>query len=406
MTASGRSVASRYCLALRRGELQPAADGVEQGDLPADDVRPVRGVRVLQVGQPHLRAGVQRVDRHLRLRRPGDLHPPIDEIGGRRAPPPSPPRRTCSVSGRKSSRPVRAASRASLGAAGQQLVPAVPESPLQLGDEGQRVVGQDVAIPGDRRAPDLDGGVVGAGVTHRFLLCTRPQGASPAPLELPDRGRDSRRDGGVEDAGHDVAGVQFLRGHRIGDGLGGGDQHLLGDVRGAGVQQPAEEPREGQHVVDLVGEIAPPGGNHRGVFPGRQWVDLGHRIGQREYDGIGCHGGDVGALQQVRRRYADEHVGTLEYIGQGSGEIVRVGVLLQPPAHVVPRHAARVHRAVPVAADDVPGALRLQQLDDGGAGGANPGHHDPHLRTRDFPVTRSAFRRAAATTIAVPCWSS
>ena len=25
---------------------------------------------------------------------------------------------------------------------------------------------------------------------------------------------------------------------------------------------------------------------------------------------------------------------------------------------------------------------------------------------RDFPVTRSAFRRAAATTIAVPCWSS
>ena len=71
-------------LALRGGELQPAPDGVEQGDLAADDVRPVRGVRVLQVGQPHLRAGVQRVDRHLRLRRSGDLHPPINQIGRRR----------------------------------------------------------------------------------------------------------------------------------------------------------------------------------------------------------------------------------------------------------------------------------------------------------------------------------
>ena len=56
------------------------ADGVAQVDLPGDHVRPGRGVGVLQVGQPDLGAGIQRVDRHLAVGRAGDLHPAVGEV--------------------------------------------------------------------------------------------------------------------------------------------------------------------------------------------------------------------------------------------------------------------------------------------------------------------------------------
>src|SRR5699024_3936647 len=79
-------------------------------------------------------------------------------------------------------------------------------------------------------------------------------------------------DGGVqcavEDAGHAVGGVEFLGGHHIGHGVGGGDEYVIGDPRGAGIEESAEHPGGGQHVVDLVGEVAAPGGHHGGVAGG------------------------------------------------------------------------------------------------------------------------------------------
>ena len=49
---------------------------------------PQRGVGVLEVGQPDVGAGVERVDRHLPVGRAGDLDPPVDQAGrGRRDPP-------------------------------------------------------------------------------------------------------------------------------------------------------------------------------------------------------------------------------------------------------------------------------------------------------------------------------
>jgi hypothetical protein len=158
-------------LALRRGELQPATDGVEQGHLPADDVRPVWSVCVLQVGQPHLRAGVQRVDRHLRLRWPGDFDAPINQICGRSR---NGPVRAAYLF--RVGQEVQPAGAGGLGAAMrtgcQQLVAPVTESPMQLGHEGQRIVGQIVARPRDRGPADLDARGFGHGATH----CSLPFG--------------------------------------------------------------------------------------------------------------------------------------------------------------------------------------------------------------------------------------
>ena len=60
-------------LALGAGELQLAADRVAQRQLAFDDVLPGGARGILLVGQPHLRARVERVDRHLRVGRAGDL---------------------------------------------------------------------------------------------------------------------------------------------------------------------------------------------------------------------------------------------------------------------------------------------------------------------------------------------
>ena len=65
-------------------EGQRAAGGVAQVEDGVDDVGPVRAAGVLEVGQPDLGAGVERVDGHLgRGGRPGHLDPAVLQ-GGRR----------------------------------------------------------------------------------------------------------------------------------------------------------------------------------------------------------------------------------------------------------------------------------------------------------------------------------
>ena len=58
----------------------------------------------------------------------------------------------------------------------------------------------------------------------------------------------------------------FLR-HRLArqrrQRLGGGDLHLLVDPRRADIERAAEDKREAEHIVDLVGVIRPPGGDDR-----------------------------------------------------------------------------------------------------------------------------------------------
>ena len=73
-------VLQRVGLALGRGEGDGAAHGVVQVHLALDDVAPVRGVGVLEVGQPDPRTGVEGVDRHLAARRPGDLDAAVAQV--------------------------------------------------------------------------------------------------------------------------------------------------------------------------------------------------------------------------------------------------------------------------------------------------------------------------------------
>ncbi len=156
MTASSRSVGRLVVLALGGGEGDRPAYGVVEVDLAAEDVVPVRGVGVLEVGEPHLGARCQRVDRHLALGGAGDLHPTVGEVGrgGRDAPLPRP-----HVGGLR--KEVEGAGRGDLGppvaAPGKELVAPRTEPALQVGEEGQCVRRQDLLAALDAAASHLDG---------------------------------------------------------------------------------------------------------------------------------------------------------------------------------------------------------------------------------------------------------
>src|SRR5262245_28262579 len=73
---------------------------------------------------------------------------------------------------------------------------------------------------------------------------------------------DRRRDPLVEHARDHVLLVQLLSPDDGGDGLGSRDLHLVGDAGGPAVEEPPEEAREAQHVVDLVRIVGAPRGDH------------------------------------------------------------------------------------------------------------------------------------------------
>ena len=134
----------------------PCPGRVVQVDLAADDVAPVRRVGVLEVGQPDLRAGVERVDRHLALGRPGDLDPPVQQVGGARARPASRrrgrPRSRAGSPAARSGRPLRggpdgAASSSSRRSANRSWSRATKASAS---------VGEDLLGPLDGRTGNLD----------------------------------------------------------------------------------------------------------------------------------------------------------------------------------------------------------------------------------------------------------
>ncbi len=156
--------------ALGRRQLEGAADGVEEVDLATDDVAPVRGVGVLEVGEPHLRPGVQRVDRHLALGGPGDLHPPVAQVRRHLRHLPLPVAHLAGLV--EEVEPAGAGDLlASLRARGQQLVAPGPEPPLQLPHERQGLGGQDRRAALDLRAVHREGLLC-----HGGLPSLRPAG--------------------------------------------------------------------------------------------------------------------------------------------------------------------------------------------------------------------------------------
>ena len=150
----------------------PRAD-VEQRELAADDVRPGRTGRVLEVGEPHLRTRVEGVDGHLRVGRPGDLDAPVLEA---RAGARDPPRRVLPDAPRLGQElrvaPVRGVD-AFAQALGEQLVPAGGEALVQLPQELDRLGGQYLVEAILDRSRDLD---------HGLLLLTIGQNCSDSVL--------------------------------------------------------------------------------------------------------------------------------------------------------------------------------------------------------------------------------
>ena len=70
------------------GETEVVLGEPQQVELALDQVGPRGTGRVLEVGHPHVRAGVQRVDRHRAVDRSGDLDPASAKPGCRRSHPP------------------------------------------------------------------------------------------------------------------------------------------------------------------------------------------------------------------------------------------------------------------------------------------------------------------------------
>ncbi len=150
----GHLVVQAVAAAVRALEADRALDGVDQVPLAAEHVLPGRGVGVLEVGHEHPGPGVEGVDQHLAVGRPGDLDPPVGQPLDRRDPPvPLPHRRR---PGKEVGQLPGVERRLALAPPGQQLLPGRPQLPLQLGHQPERVVAQDVPVLLPCRTVDLN----------------------------------------------------------------------------------------------------------------------------------------------------------------------------------------------------------------------------------------------------------
>src|SRR3954471_4449864 len=101
-------------------------------------------------------------------------------------------------------------------------------------------------------------------------------GHALASGRIRDRRGHGRPDPRVEHARDDAVVGQVVA-DDAGDGVGGRELHALGDPGGAHVECTSEHTGEGEHVVDLVGEVAAAGGHHPGVLATDVRMDL--RVG-------------------------------------------------------------------------------------------------------------------------------
>ena len=122
-----------------------------------------------------------------------------------------------------------------------------------------------------------------------------------------------------------AVGAQHRIGHvrlgQRGQRAGGRQLHLVVDGGGAHVQRAAEDEREAQDVVHLVGKVRAAGG-HDGVRPrGQRHVvgDLGIGIGQGEDHRIGRHAFDHFGRHAAAARKPEEDVRAHQGFGQGAG---------------------------------------------------------------------------------------
>ena len=169
--------------------------------------------------------------------------------------------------------------------------------------------------------------------------------------------------------GGDFVGHVLAR--QIGERVRGGDLHLHIDGGGAHVERAAENEREAENIIDLIGIVGAAGGHDGVVAHLRHFLggNLGVGIGQGEDDRLGRHRLDHVRGESPLGRESEGHIGALERLCQRARRgLDRVARL--PLVHAF--GAALIDHALGVAQDQVFGleAYRLEQFEAGDAGGA------------------------------------
>ena len=131
----------------------------------------------------------------------------------------------------------------------------------------------------------------------------------------------------VEDAGDDVFGAEFGVADAAGDGFGGRHFHAFGDGVGAAVEGTAEDAREAEDVVDLVGVVAAAGGHDGDVGGGLFGHDFGDGVRHGEDDWVFGHALQVLDVEHTGSGEADEDVCTFDHFGEGAADALGVGDL-------------------------------------------------------------------------------
>ena len=173
-------------LAFGAREAQFPADRVAKGQLTFDDVPPGGARGVLLVGQPHLRARVERVDGHLRIGGAGDLDAAVFEAGpGAGDLPLGVLADVCRFIAEARVVPVSDLE-AAPHAVGETIVASAGEAVVQRGEEVECLRCEDLVVAGSHAADDRDrrvgvgeadgirgGRDVRGGECHGTLLSTR-----------------------------------------------------------------------------------------------------------------------------------------------------------------------------------------------------------------------------------------
>src|SRR6185437_12832085 len=110
----------------------------------------------------------------------------------------------------------------------------------------------------------------------------------------------------------------FLR--KIGQGMSGGEFHLMIDGGSANVERSAEDERESQNIVDLVGIVGATGGEDhiRACLLGVFKTDLRIRIRHGKNDRSRRHGSDHILINCSLYGASDENVGPAHGVGQSA----------------------------------------------------------------------------------------
>ena len=145
------------------------------------------------------------------------------------------------------------------------------------------------------------------------------------------------------------------------------------------VERSPKDSRKCQHIVDLVGKIAAPGGNHRrSARPRFIRVDLRSRICTGKHNGVSGHRPYHFLRYRSRRADADKYIRPNQHVFQAACSFFPVG----DPGHLFfyRIHSFRpafINGAFPVAQDQMPDTIGQKQPGYGNGCRSCPVHDHP-----------------------------